>query len=115
MRAANKVEAGILDHLYIAKKAAVCHRITPARTVLMDICALEIIMLSVEEEPLVRRELEPAETQWRLEVVHRLALVQHSRLHRVKIRVIGMPKPWVRDHLAGLVEVRCRMRPNDLG
>ena len=63
MRTANEIEAGILDQLHVAMKAAVGHRIAPAGMVLMHVGTLEIVMFAVEEKPLIGGEFEPAEAK----------------------------------------------------
>ena len=115
MRTANEVKSGVLDHFQVAVSSAIRHRIAPAGVVLMHIRALEIIMLAVQEKPLVRRELEPAETERRREIIHGVAGVQHRRFNRVKIRMIGMPELRADDCLARLVENQSRVRRDGLG
>src|ERR1039457_6768302 len=72
MRTANEIEAGVFHQRHVAEKAAVSDRVAPAGVVLMHVGAFEIIMLAVQEESLISRELEPAKTQRRGVIIHRL-------------------------------------------
>ena len=114
MRAANEIESGVLHQFHVAKKSAVGHRVAPAGVVLMHVRALEIIMLAVEEKSLVGGELEPAETERRRVIIHRLAAVQHDGFHRIQIRIFRRPKFGIRNRRAGLVKNIGRARRDGL-
>ena len=104
MRAANEIKSGVLHQLHVAEKSAVRHRVAPAGVILMHVGAFEIIMLAVQEKSLVGGEFEPAETERRRVIVHRLAAVQHDGFHRIKIRMFRRPELGIGNRRAGLVK-----------
>ena len=92
VRAADEIHAGVLHHLDVAEEPAVGHRVAPAGVVLVHVGAFEIAMLAVEEKSLVGGELEPAETQRRLVIVHRPAVIENRGLDRIQVRMLGRPE-----------------------
>jgi len=44
MGAANKIQSGVFDHLYVAEKSGVRHPVTPPRVILMNIRAVKVVV-----------------------------------------------------------------------
>ena len=63
VRAPDEIETRVLDHLHVALETGVGDSITPTGVVLMDVCSVDIKMLTIEEKSLVSRPLEPAESE----------------------------------------------------
>ena len=67
-------------------------RIAPTGMILVGVGAAQAQGLAVEEESLVRRELEPAEARPNNRLVPRPAVLLHRHSHRIELRVVGMPE-----------------------
>src|SRR5579859_886182 len=63
MRAANEIHAGLLDEADIASDTGVGDCVAPACVVLVNIGAVEVVVLAVEEEALIGGPLNPAESE----------------------------------------------------
>src|SRR5262249_41632857 len=92
------------DQFHVAEKSAVRHSVAPAGVILMDVCAFKIVMLAVQEKSVVSREPEPAETQRRRVIIHRVAAVEHDGFYRVKIWMFRRPELWICNGGARLVK-----------
>ena len=114
MGATNEIKPGPLDQIDVTKKAAIRDRIAPAGVVLVGVHAFEIVMLSVQEKPVLGSECEPSKTECGFKVIHRNLSVRNPADSAVEEWVIGMPKLRIGNGGGGLLEGDGSSRRNGL-
>ena len=95
MRAANHIETRLLYHSDVAAYTLLGNGVAPSCVVLMDIRALQIKVLTVDEDPLVGCPLDVTETERGGVSVQNLAAVAEGEFKHIKIRRIGRPKFYI--------------------
>ena len=86
MGAADEIEPGVLHQQHVTARPGIRHGIPPPGMVLVHIGPLQINGLPVNQHPLVRRQLQRAETQGTFSPVQRLPLLVHQlRRHAVHV------------------------------
>src|SRR5262245_28235412 len=105
MRSAHEVEAGLFDELHIALDGCPRDTDAPAGMVLMRIGPAKIKMLAVQEKAAVFGEFEEPKAEFRFDWLGTRIVAKYFGPECVKIRMIGMPKSWVRDWGARLVKL----------
>ncbi len=115
VRAADKVESGLFDHLHVAKERGICHTIAPARVILVNIGAVKVVMRAIQREPTSGRPTDPAEAKRRGKVVYARRALRNCGDRAVERRVIRVPERRIGNRRRGLLNRHRAVCRHDLG